>query len=103
MRAEFGETNGLAGVAAERGTGETRFRGRIGGGQAKEFFDAHFEGVSQAKRDFGVGDEGTGLDGVDALATDAGGAGEIGRGDAALLADESKPVLDRRVHFKNVP
>ena len=74
------------------------FGGERGGGRVrwerKEVFHVDFEGTRQAQGDGGVRHIAAGFDGVDSLAADAGAVGEIGGGEAALLAVGRQVVGD---------
>ena len=97
----------LHGIAGARGVrlgqqrhllGGERGGGR-GGRERKDVFHVDFEGARQAQGDGGVRHIAAGFDGVDGLAADAGALGEIGCGEAALLAVGRQVVGDGAVVF----
>ena len=64
--------------------------------EVEELFDGDFEEAGEAEGDGGVGDVAAGFHGVDGLAADAGAAGELGGGDAALPADSGESAVNGR-------
>lgn len=66
--------------------------------EGEEFVDGDFELAGEVECDFGIGDVGTGLNGVDGLAADVDAASEIGGADAAAFSNLGQPVGDTHFH-----